>query len=363
MIHMVFLIGQALLMALAMFWKVGWSLVLGFAISAALQAVVSKAGMQRALGRSGIREVALATVLGAASSSCSYASAAVSRRLFKKGAALVPTLAFLFASTNLVVELGIVLFLLMGWQFTAAEWLGGIVLIVIMAALVSLTYPRRLIEEAREHPEAGGGGHDHGEMTAPGGTLWAKLTGRPGRVMIAQNFAMDWGMLWKDLALGFLIAGALSAFVPDGAWQALFVTHASPWVQAPANALIGPLVAVISFVCSIGNVPMAAVLWGAGVSFRRRPGVPLCRSDRPAAAGRLSPLLRVEDGGLYRGDLLRDDGTGGLGDGCAVQRRRLDPGARSEYPRRTDAFRPGLHILAQPGVRRPRRVFILDSAP
>jgi hypothetical protein len=258
--------GQALLMALGMFWKVGWSLVLGFVISATLQAVVSKAGMQKALGRSGIREVALATVLGAASSSCSYASAAVSRTLFKKGAALIPALAFLFASTNLVAELGIVLYLLMGWQFTAAEWIGGVVLVVIMATLVSLTYPRRLIEEARHHPE-GGGGHDHGDMTAPGDTLWAKLAGLQGRVMIAQNFAMDWGMLWKDLALGFLIAGALSVFVPDGAWQALFVTHASPWVQVPANALIGPLVAVISFVCSIGNVPMAAVLWGAGISF------------------------------------------------------------------------------------------------
>jgi uncharacterized membrane protein YraQ (UPF0718 family) len=165
-----------------------------------------------------------------------------------------------------VAELGIVLYLLMGWQFTAAEWIGGVVLVVIMAAVVSLTYPKRLIEEARHHPE-GGGGHDHGDMTAPGNTLWAKLSGKQGRVMIAQNFAMDWGMLWKDLALGFLIAGALSVFVPDRAWQTLFVTHASPWVQVPANALIGPLVAVISFVCSIGNVPMAAVLWGAGISF------------------------------------------------------------------------------------------------
>jgi uncharacterized membrane protein YraQ (UPF0718 family) len=266
MTHIAIMIGQALLMALAMFWKVGWSLILGFAISAALQAVVSKAGMQKALGRAGIREVALATALGAASSSCSYASAAVSRTLFKKGAALVPALAFLFSSTNLVVELGIVLYLLMGWQFTAAEWIGGIVLVAVMAALVKLTYPTRLVEEARHHPESGGG-HDHGEAVAPGDTLWARLTGREGRMMIARNFAMDWGMLWKDLALGFLIAGALSVFVPDGIWQALFIAHASPWIQVPANALIGPLVAVFSFVCSIGNVPMAAVLWGAGISF------------------------------------------------------------------------------------------------
>lgn len=266
MTHIAMMIGETLLMALAMFWKVGWSLVLGFAISGALQAVVSKAGMQKALGRAGIREVALAAAFGAASSSCSYASAAVSRTLFKKGAALVPALAFLFASTNLVVELGIVLYLLMGWQFTAAEWIGGVVLVAVMSALVRLTYPARLIEEARHHPEAGGG-RDHGDMTAPADTLWQKLTGRQGRIMIAQNFAMDWGMLWKDLALGFLIAGALSVLVPNGAWQTLFVTHASPWVKVPVNALIGPLVAVMSFVCSIGNVPMAAVLWGAGISF------------------------------------------------------------------------------------------------
>lgn len=267
MIQVLWQIGQALLMALAMFWKVGWSLVLGFAISGVLQAVVPKSSMQKALGRAGVREIALATALGAASSSCSYASASVSRTLFKKGAALVPALAFLFASTNLVVELGIVLYLLMGWQFTAAEWIGGIVLIAIMAMLVKLTCPTGLIEEARHHSEGGGGGHHHGEMTAPGGTLWQKLTGREGWVMIAQNFTMDWGMLWKDLALGFLIAGALSVIVPNTAWQTLFVTHASPWAQVLANALIGPVVAVISFVCSIGNVPMAAVLWGAGISF------------------------------------------------------------------------------------------------
>jgi uncharacterized membrane protein YraQ (UPF0718 family) len=266
MSHIVNEIGQALLMAFGMFWKVGWSLVLGFAISAALQATVSKSGMRKALGRSGVREIALATALGAASSSCSYASASVSRTLFKKGAALVPALAFLFASTNLVVELGVVLYLLMGWQFTAAEWIGGLVLIAVMAALVKVTYPTALIEAARRHPEAGGG-HDHGDMTAPGDTLWAKLTGREGRAMIARNFAMDWSMLWKDLALGFMIAGALSVFVPGGLWQTVFVTDASPAVQVPANALIGPLVAVISFVCSIGNVPMAAVLWGAGISF------------------------------------------------------------------------------------------------
>ena len=259
-------VGEALLMAFGMAWQVGWSLVLGFCISAVLQAVVSKQAMVAALGRNGIREIALATAAGAASSSCSYASAAVSRTLFKKGAALVPSLAFVFASTNLVAELGIVLYLLMGWQFMAGEWIGGIVLVVILSLVVRLTYPERLVEAARRHPEPGGG-HAHGDAAEPAGSLWEKLSRPEIWVQVAQGFAMDWSMLWKDLLLGFLIAGALSVFVPDGVWQALFVKGASPWVQVPANALLGPLVAVLSFVCSIGNVPMAAVLWGAGVSF------------------------------------------------------------------------------------------------
>jgi uncharacterized protein len=247
-------LGDALLMAFGMFWQVGWSLVLGFLISALLQVFVSRDRIVAALGRGGVRAVVLATVAGAVSSSCSYAAAAVSRTLFKKGAALTPALAFLFASTNLVVELGIVLYLLMGWQFTAGEWIGGVVLIAIMAALVRLTYPAALVETAREHPEAASAHHHHGGDAG----VW---------IRVAQAFAMDWRMLSKDLLLGFLIAGALSVFVPNGVWQTLFVTGASPWIQVPANALLGPLVAVLSFVCSIGNVPMAAVLWGSGVSF------------------------------------------------------------------------------------------------
>jgi uncharacterized protein len=257
----------ALLLAFGMFWQVGWSLVLGFAISAILQAVVSKQAMGAALGRDGLRETIIATLAGAASSSCSYASASVTRTLFKKGAALIPSLAFLLASTNLVVELGIVLLLLMGWQFMAGEWIGGVVLVIVMGLIVRATYPRRLVEEARHYPEAGGGGHDHGDMAEAGGTLWQKLARQETWVQVAHGFIMDWSMLWKDLALGFLIAGALAAFVPDGVWQALFVQDASPWVRVPANALLGPIVAMLSFVCSIGNVPMAAVLWGSGVSF------------------------------------------------------------------------------------------------
>ncbi len=264
--HAIEMIGHALLMAFGMFWKTGWSLVLGFGISAILQAVVSKERMRAALGRDGTKEIALATALGAASSSCSYASASISRTLFKKGAALIPSLAFLFSSTNLVVELGLVLLILMGWQFMAAEWIGGVVLIIIMTVLIRLTYPKRLVEEARHHPEPHTE-HDHGEAAPQEGSIWQKLRKPETRVAIAQNFVMDFRMLWKDLAAGFLIAGALSTFVPDSVWKTLFIQDAPQWIQVPVNALIGPLVAIISFVCSIGNVPMAAVLWGAGVSF------------------------------------------------------------------------------------------------
>src|ERR1700704_5734286 len=181
-------IGEALLMAFGMFWKTGWSLVLGFFISAILQAVVSKDRMRQALGRDGAKEIAIASVAGAASSSCSYASAAISRTLFKKGAALIPSLAFLFASTNLVIELGIILYLLMGWQFAAAEWIGGVLLVVIMSMLVRLTYPAKLVEEARRHPETSGG-HEHEAMTLTGETFWQKLKHPRARIIIGQNFA------------------------------------------------------------------------------------------------------------------------------------------------------------------------------
>jgi uncharacterized membrane protein YraQ (UPF0718 family) len=259
-------LGEALLLAAGMAWQVAWSLLLGFALSAVVQAVVSKERMQALLGRDGLREIAIATGFGAASSSCSYAAAAMSKTLFKKGAALIPSLAFLFSSTNLVVELGLVLWLLLGWQFTAAEWIGGLVLIAIMAVLVKLTYPRALVEAARRHLDAGGG-HDHGSMEGEGRTVWERLRDPGTQVAIAQNFAMDLSMLWIDLVGGFLIAGALAAFVPDGLWKVLFLGHASPVVRGVGDAVIGPLVAIFTFVCSIGNVPMAAILWASGISF------------------------------------------------------------------------------------------------
>jgi uncharacterized membrane protein YraQ (UPF0718 family) len=259
-------IGEALVLAAGMAWQVGWSLVLGFVLSGAVQALVSKERMRSVLGRDGIREIAIATGFGAASSSCSYAAAAMSKTLFKGGAALIPSLAFLFSSTNLVIELGIILWLLLGWQFTAAEWLGGLVLIAVMSVLVKLTYPKALVEAARARIDAAGG-HDHGSMEGHGASWFARLRDPATRVAIAQNTAMDVSMLWKDLLLGFLIAGALGAFVPARAWTALFLDGAPPAVHTLGNAVLGPLIAIVSFVCSIGNVPLAAILWASGLSF------------------------------------------------------------------------------------------------
>jgi uncharacterized membrane protein YraQ (UPF0718 family) len=257
---------EALVLSAGMLWQVGWSLVLGFAASGAVQALISKRRMQEVLGRDGIREIALATGFGAASSSCSYAAAAMSKTLFKQGAAFIPSLAFLFSSTNLVFELGIILYLLMGWQFTAAEWIGGVVLIAIMTVLIRLTYPAQLVEAARRHADDVGG-HEHGTVEGGGATFVERLRNPQTRVAIAQNAAMDFTMLWKDLFGGFLIAGALAAFVPDGAWKALFLSHAPAGAQLIGNAVAGSLIAIVTFVCSIGNVPMAAVLWASGISF------------------------------------------------------------------------------------------------
>ncbi len=264
--HILKLVADGLAIAAGMAWKTGWSLVLGFAISAVLQSIVSASTLRDKLGSNGLRPVAIATLAGAASSSCSYASAAIMRTLFKKGAALGPSLAFLVASTNLVLELGVILWLLLGWRFMVAEWIGGLVMIAVMIPVSRVIVRQRLVDDAREHDETGHG-HEHGAMTVPGDSWYERLRDPKALPTIASAFAMDWRMLWKDIALGFLIAGMLSAFMPDGVWQALFLSHLPTGWRLLAEALVGPLVAMLTFVCSIGNVPLAATLWGGGVGF------------------------------------------------------------------------------------------------
>ncbi len=262
------LLGQALLTAAGMAWQVLWSLVLGFLISGMIQAYVSRAGMSKALGRAGFKEIALATSFGAASSSCSYAAIAAAKSMFKRGAHLIPALAFMFASTNLVLELGLVLWQLMGWQFALAEWLGGIVLIVIVTLLVKLTYPKQLVEEGRNYQEtAVVAEHNHGDELAPGRTLWEKLRSPEGWVYVSHYVAMDWSMIWKDMILGFIIAGFLGVLIPNAFWNVLFIKGVPGPLQVVENAIVGPIVAVIAFVCSVGNVPLAAILFAGGITF------------------------------------------------------------------------------------------------
>lgn len=247
--------------ALAMFWETLWALVLGFGVSAALQVFVSKEQMTRALGRAGLRQMLLAIGFGAASSSCSYAAASIGRSAFQKGAALIPALAFMFASTNLVVELGAVLWLLMGWQFLLAEVIGSFVLIGIMWLLMSIFFPRRLEKEAREHGTIENHEdcchHEH-EHEHEHENKWTRM---------ANAFWMDWGMLWKELGIGFLIAGFLAALMPHDWWKALFVESGGTFLRLIENAAVGPIIAILSFVCSVGNIPLASLLWANGISF------------------------------------------------------------------------------------------------
>jgi uncharacterized membrane protein YraQ (UPF0718 family) len=250
-----------------MAYEVWWALVLGFAISAIVQAWIPRARIEGALSGSGPGPVAKATGLGAASSSCSYAAIAIARSLFEKGASAATTLAFQFASTNLVWELGLVLWILIGWQFTLAEFVGGIILIVLMALMLRLFVSPRLEEAARRHAQkAAAAAHLHRAAGSAGMSWRERLTAVDAWSDVAHNFRTDWGMLWKEISIGFLLAGFIG-LLGDDFFNALFVTDAPPAVQTIENVIAGPVIAVLSFVCSIGNVPLAAVLWSGGISF------------------------------------------------------------------------------------------------
>jgi uncharacterized protein len=248
-----------------MAWEVWWALVLGFAISAIVQAWVPRERIQNALGGSGFRPVAVATGLGAASSSCSYAAIAIAKSLFQKGASAASALAFQFSSTNLVVELGIVMWVLIGWQFTLAEFIGGLVLIAIMTVLLRLFVSRRLEEQAREHAQEADSGHQH-HSAGEHMTIRQRLTSASAWADVAHNFRNDWSMVWKEVLIGFLLAGFIGQ-LPNSFFNAVFITEAPAGLKLIENAIIGPIIAVLSFVCSVGNVPLAAVLWSGGISF------------------------------------------------------------------------------------------------
>ncbi|MEU0856901.1 permease [Streptomyces griseofuscus] len=264
-------IGHALSITGSMTWEITWALILGFTLSAVVQAVVRRETVVRLLGDDRPRTLALSAGLGAASSSCSYAAVALARSLFRKGANFTAAMAFEIASTNLVIELGVILALLMGWQFTAAEFAGGPIMIVVLAVLFRVFLRERLLRGAREQAERGVAGSMEGhaamDMSVRGeGGFLRRLLSRAGLTSVSHIFVMEWAAILRDLVAGLLIAGAIAAWVPDAFWHTFFLAG-HPLAAKLVGPLIGPLVAVATFVCSIGNVPLAVVLWKGGISF------------------------------------------------------------------------------------------------
>ncbi|MFF4156203.1 permease [Streptomyces sp. NPDC001678] len=262
---------RALAVTGSMTWEITWALILGFALSAVVQAVVRKEAVVALLGDDRPRTLAVAAGLGVASSSCSYAAVALARSLFVKGAHFTAAMAFEIASTNLVVELGVILALLMGWQFTVAEFLGGPVMIAVLAVLFRLLLSEPLLRRAREQAERGVAGAMEGhaamDMSVGGeGSFARRLLSRAGFTATSHVFVMEWAAILRDLVLGLFIAGAIAAWVPDSFWRAFFF-EGHPLAVKLWGPLVGPLVALVSFVCSIGNVPLAVVLWKGGISF------------------------------------------------------------------------------------------------
>jgi uncharacterized membrane protein YraQ (UPF0718 family) len=261
---------EALRVAFAMGWEILWPLILGFALSGVVQAVVSHREMSRLLPDDSPHSIALALGLGAASSSCSYAAVALARSIFRKGANFTAAMAFELASTNLVLELSIIIIALMGWQFAAAEALGAPIMVLLLVLLFRRFLRPSLLVEARAQAERGIAGRMEGhaemDMAVTEGPLWRRITSPQGLTAISHYFVMDWAAVWLDIAGGLLIAGALAAWVPNTFWQSFFLID-HPVFAKIWGPLIGPLVAIVSFVCSVGNIPLAAVLWNGGISF------------------------------------------------------------------------------------------------
>jgi uncharacterized protein len=316
--------------AARMAWEVWWALILGFALSGIVQAWVPRARLERTLGGRGLREVSFATALGAASSSCSYAAIAIAKSLFEKGASLASAMAFQFASTNLVFELGIVLWLFIGWRFTLAEFVGGLVLIAVMWIALRLLVTREREEEIRTIAAAADAGHIHPTASSEL-PLRRKLVSVQAWSDVAHNFRGDWQMLWKEIGAGFLIAGYI-ALLPMDVFNGLFVTDAPTPVRIAENVIVGPIVAALAFVCSIGNVPLAAVLWAGGISFS---GVvaflfadllipPIVAYYRKVYGGRFAALLVAVMGGSVVLAALAVDGLFSLVDLVPSQRPSVE---------------------------------------
>lgn len=251
---------------LGLFWMAFWAFGFGYLISSMIQVFVTESRMRKAMGETGAKSVTLGTFFGFLSSSCSFAALSTTRSLFSKGAGLIPSLAFLLSSTNLVIELGIVISVFLGWQFVVAEYLGGILLIIITWVIVLIAPIGKLTEKARQHAQEQ---EDHSDEND--NSNWQELVfSKKGWRMVAQKYQMEWGMVWKDVAIGFTVAGIIAAFVPTAFFEALFPGAGSnelSFLDVIAQTLIGPVAAFFTFIGSMGNIPLAAVLFGNGVSF------------------------------------------------------------------------------------------------
>jgi uncharacterized protein len=262
---------HALWMGFLMLWEILWALNLGFLLSAIVQAVVSKEEMSRLLPDDSPNTLAKACGFGAASSSCSYAAVALARSIFRKGANFTAAMVFELASTNLVVELSVIMVILLGWQFAAAEFLGAPLMVVLLVVLFRLFLKPALIDHARAQAERGlhGKMEGHAEMdmaVTEEGPILKRIMSEKGKTAISHYFVMDWLSVWKDVAGGLLIAGALAVFIPTNFWRSFFLSS-HPEFAKFWGPVVGPFIAIISFVCSVGNVPLAAVLWNSGISF------------------------------------------------------------------------------------------------
>jgi hypothetical protein len=283
--HWLIEIGRALRMGAMMGWQMLWALILGFGLSAVVQATVSREKVAKLMPDGRPRSIAIASGLGAASSSCSYAAVAIARTLFRKGADFRAAMAFEFASTNLVFELGLSLIVLMGWRFAAAEFAGGPVMIVLLVLLMNIFVHRRLVDAAHQQAERGllgrMEGHAamdmsisnpakdprHGADEESDAANWIARLRSPGAFTAISNiFVMEWAAVLPDILLGLVLSGCIAAWVPAAFWQRFFLVG-HPALARWWGPFAGPLVALVSFVCSVGNVPLAAVLWQHGLSF------------------------------------------------------------------------------------------------
>ena len=253
---------------LGFFWMALWAFILGYVVSSMIQIFVTQERMQESMGESGTKSVGLGAFFGFISSSCSFAALSTTRALYQKGAGFIPAMSFLLASTNLVIELGIVIFIFLGLEFAAAEYIGGILLILFMWIFVTVTYPEDLIKNTREKLDKEQSTEEDTE------TSWTeKMKSREGWKKVADQYWMEWGMVWKDVTIGFTVAGIAAVFIPSSFYETLFIgvgqsaDQSYSFLQLLEHVLIGPVVAFFTFIGSMGNIPLAAVLYGSGVSF------------------------------------------------------------------------------------------------